>query len=140
MRSSFYALAAVESECDTQERGEGGNGRMGLVVVILLTISVTVAMLAACAYVVVTGGHCAPMGAEQWKMENNEVRKTELYRNLMHCRRMFIMCEKVRLRRCFCNPFVITLKIRPRAVARLLSRLSVKCSQHSKVRETLMNV
>lgn len=66
---------------------------------ILLTISMTVAMLAACAYEHSDRGQYAPMGAELWKMENNTVRKTEPYRDRMHRRRMFIMCEKVRLRR-----------------------------------------
>ncbi len=68
---------------------------------ILLIINMTVAMLAACAYEHSDRGQYAPMGAELWKMENNTVRKTGLYRNCMHRRRMFIICEKVRLRRSF---------------------------------------
>lgn len=69
-------------------------------------ISTTVGMLAACAYEHNHRGQCTPMGAELSKMENNSVRKTEFFRNLMHRRRMFIMCEKVRLRRTFfCQHF-----------------------------------
>lgn len=97
----------------------------GARVVIPLTISVTVAMFAACAYEHSDRGQRAPMGAEMWKMENNAVRETECYRNLMHRRRMFVMCEKARLRRNVFlypdNPLVITLKIRLQAGKQLIS-------------------
>lgn len=66
-----------------------------------LTVSVTVVILAGCAYEHRDRGQCAPVGAELWKMENNAVRETELYRNLMYRQRMFNMCENARLNRVF---------------------------------------
>lgn len=53
----------------------------------LLTISLTAAMLPAFAYEHSDRGQCTPRGTELWKwrtMEDNAVRKTELYRNQKH--------------------------------------------------------
>ena len=76
-----------------------------------------------------------PVGAELWNVENNAVRKTELYRNLTHRRRMFIMCENVRPRRSFFILLVTLLASLWRSVFTLsysscLSQFpGVQCSQ-----------